>query len=484
MSNETPHGDHTLAGVLELQRAAVLDQGFVAVETRIDRLSRAISLVHGNQSRIIKSLDADFGGRSPHQTRMSDIYATLEALKFAKTHVASWMRDEKRKVPFPLNLFGGRARVHYQPKGVVGILGTWNFPINTVFAPLAGVLAAGNRALLKFSEVAPTTAALMAECVSAAFDPREVACISGGADIGAAFSALPLDHLVFTGSGSVGKHVMRAAAENLTPVTLELGGKSPAIVCADYDVKEAAIRIMTGKSLNAGQACLAPDYVFVHEAAMEPFIAHATAWTTAMFPTALSNPDFTSVINERHLARLRRYLDEARAEGVDVREVNPAGEDFGAQRGSHKLPYTFVIEPSDVLSIMREEIFGPIVVIKPYRDLRECTRYICAHPRPLGLYVFSHDERVIRELLDNTSSGGVSINDVLVHASMEDLPFGGVGPSGMGRYHGFDGFKEFSHARPIYRQTGLHLQRLGGMVPPYGERAEKTLDSIIRQSSS
>ena len=478
MSTTKTHGLNDMDQLLALQRAACLDQGAVSAEVRIDRLDRALRLLHGHQDRIVAALDQDFGGRSPHQTRMSDVYATMEALKHAKKHVRRWMQPEKRKIAFPLNLFGARGHVLYQPKGVVGILGTWNFAVNTVFGPLAGVLAAGNRAMLKFSEVAPGTAALMEGLVAGAFDPSEVACVTGGPDVGAAFSSLPLDHLVFTGSAAIGKHVMRAAAEHLTPVTLELGGKSPVIVASDYGVQEAAVRVMTGKSLNVGQACLAPDYVFVPVAELEAFAEHAAAHTRAMYPTILGNRDFTSIVNERHLARLRAYVSEARSAGVDVREVNPASEDLSAQVGTHKLPFTLVIDPPEELALMQEELFGPILILKPYRQLRECTRYIATHPRPLGLYVFTHDERVVREVLDNTISGGVAINDVMVHASAEDLPFGGIGPSGMGHYHGQDGFKTFSHARPVYRQTKLHLQRLGGMLPPFGERAEKTLANM------
>lgn len=475
MSTNKTYGLTDMSELLALQRAACLEQGAVSAEVRVDRLDRALRLVHGHQARIVAALDEDFGCRSPHQSQMSDIYATMEALKHAKKQVRHWMKPEKRKIAFPLNLFGARGQVLYQPKGVVGILGTWNFAVNTVFAPLAGVLAAGNRAMLKFSEVAPATAALMEGLVASTFDASEVACVTGGPEVGAAFSALPLDHLVFTGSGAIGKQVMRAAAEHLTPVTLELGGKSPVIVAPDYDVQEAAIRIMTGKSLNVGQACLAPDYVFVPADALEAFAEHAAAHTRAMYPTIVGNRDFTSIVNERHLARLRMYLDEARAAGVDVREINPASEDLSAQQGTHKLPYTLVLDPPEQLALMQEELFGPILILKPYRTLRECTRYIAEHPRPLGLYVFTHDERVVQDVLDHTLSGGVAINDVMVHASAEDLPFGGIGPSGMGHYHGHDGFKAFSHARPVYRQSKLHLQRLGGMLPPFGERAEKTL---------
>lgn len=467
--------------LLEKQRAAFAAEGFVSAETRLDRLNRALLLVHDNQTAIVDAIDRDFGNRSRHQSLMSDVYATMESLKYAKKHLRRWMKSEKRKVPMPLSLFGAKARVQYRPKGVVGILGTWNFPINTTFSPLTGALAAGNRVMIKFSEVAPATAALMGRLIADSFDETEVATVSGGPEVGAAFSALPFDHLCFTGSAAIGKRVMKAAAENLTPVTLELGGKSPVIVARDANLEEAAVRIMTGKALNSGQACLGPDYIVVAEEQLEDFIRYATDWTSQMFPTVRDNPDCCSVINERHYRRLRSYVEEAKFAGVDVREINPAGQDFDGQEGAYKIPFTFVVNASDELKIMQEEIFGPLTVIKTYSTLEECAAYINSRPRPLGLYIFSQNEATQQWLLDNTLSGGVSINDVMVHASIEDLPFGGVGSSGIGHYRGFDGFKTFSHARAVYKQSRINLQRLAGMVPPYGERSEKTLESMTRK---
>lgn len=469
-----------MRALLQKQRDAFIAEGFVGAETRIDRLDRAISLVHDNRDTIADALDQDFGNRSRHQTLM-EVYATLESLKHAKKHVRRWMKPRKRKVPTPLALVGGKARVEYQPKGVVGILGTWNFAINTTFSPLAGALAAGNRVMMKFSEVSPATATTMAGLVAGAFDEKEVACVTGGPEVGAAFSALPFDHLCFTGSAAIGKHVMRAAAANLTPVTLELGGKSPVIIARDADLEDAAVRIMTGKALNSGQACLGPDYIMVAEDQLETFIGHATTWTSEMFPALLDNVDCCSVINERHFDRLRFYLEEATSAGTEVREVNPASEDFSKQDGAYKLPFTFVLNPQESLAIMQEEIFGPILVIKTYQSLDECTAYINSHPRPLGLYIFSRSKATQRELLDHTISGGACINDVMVHASIEDLPFGGVGASGIGHYRGVDGFKTFSHARAVYKQSRLNLQRLSGTVPPYGDRADKALAHIIRK---
>jgi len=470
-----------MKALLEKQRAAFAAEGFVTAETRLDRLNRALLLVHDNQAAIVDAIDQDFGNRSRHQSLMSDVYATMESLKYAKKHLRRWMKSEKRKVPMPLSLIGAKARVEYRPKGVVGILGTWNFPINTTFSPLTGALAAGNRVIIKFSEVAPATAALMGRLIADSFDETELATVSGGPEVGAAFSALPFDHLCFTGSATIGKRVMKAAAENLTPVTLELGGKSPVIVARDANLEEAAVRIMTGKALNSGQACLGPDYIMVAEEQLEDFIRYATDWTSQMFPTVRDNPDCCSVINERHYGRLRSYVDEAVSAGVDVREINPAGQDFDGQEGAYKIPFTFVVNAGDELQIMQEEIFGPLTVIKTYSTLGECTAYINSHPRPLGLYIFSQNEATQQRLLDNTLSGGASINDVMVHASIEDLPFGGVGSSGIGHYRGFDGFKTFSHARAVYKQSRINLQRLAGMVPPYGERSEKTLERMTRK---
>lgn len=454
---------------------------FVDKKTREDRLDRMLALVFENDRAIVDAVNADFGSRSSHQTRMGEVYATLESLRHAKKHVGRWMKPERRGSPFPMGLVGARARIEHQPKGVVGILGTWNFPVNTVLAPLSGVLAGGNRALLKPSEVTPRTAALLAELIAKRFDPSEIACVTGGPELGAAFASLPLDHLVFTGSASIGRAIMRAASENLVPLTLELGGKSPVIVAPDANLQDAAIRIMTGKSLNAGQVCLAPDYVFVQAEKLEAFVGHMTTWTTTMYPTAVANVDHTSIVNARHRRRLSALLDDARARGVDVRSVNPANEDFDSQTTTNKLPFTFVIDPPEEAAIMQEEIFGPLLVVKPYRELDECLRYINAHPRPLGLYLFSKDVAVQERVIHGTRSGGMSINDVLAHVANDDLPFGGIGPSGSGHYHGREGFLQFTHARAIQRQAGINLQKLSGMVPPFGADADKNLARIIRR---
>jgi coniferyl-aldehyde dehydrogenase len=471
-----------MAAVVDKQRLAYIAEGKVSAETRIERLDRLITLVHDHKDEFVAAMSADFGHRSSHQTLMADVFSNLEVLKHTKKHLGKWMKNEKRKAPFPMSLFGAKARIEYQPKGVVGVLGTWNFPITTVIGPLSGVIAAGNRAAVKCSEVTPKTAALMDKLFKQYFKEDEIASFLGGPETGAAFSALKLDHLIFTGATSIGRHVLSAAAANLTPVTLELGGKSPVIVSRSADLKEAAKRIMTGKSLNVGQVCLSPDYVFVPAELKDQLVAEMTAQVTEMFPTMVTNPDYSSVINSRHQQRLISYLDDAKSKGGDVREINPASEDFSQQQGTQKLPMTLVIDPSDDMLVMQEELFGPVLCVKSYQDVNETIAYINSAARPLALYYFGDKNGAeVRTVLDKTTSGGVTINDVLVHVSCEDIPFGGIGPSGMGSYHGIEGFKTFSHARAVYTQTKINLQALGGMIPPYGEKCDKTLNGMIKK---
>lgn len=475
-------GAAEMQAALEKQRAAYLEEGAVSAEVRIDRLKRLVDLVHDHREEFVAALSKDFGHRSSHQSLMSDIFSSLETIKHSIKSVKKWMKPEKRKAPSPMNIFGARARIEYQPKGVVGILGTWNFPLNTVISPLAGILAAGNRALIKYSEVTPATSELLDRLVKQYYKEDEVTGFLGGPEAGAAFSALPLDHLIFTGATSIGKHVLRAASEHLTPVTLELGGKSPVIVSRDADMAEAVRRIFAGKALNVGQVCLSPDYVFVPEDQLQDFVGLAEKTITEMFPTMLNNPDYSSVINERHYQRLLSYLEDAKEKECTIRQVNPAKEDFSQQEGVHKIPMTLFVEPTEDTLVMQNELFGPFICVKAYKKIDSCIDYINSHPRPLGLYYFGKktgDE--VRKVLDNTTSGGVCINDVMVHASCEDIPFGGIGPSGMGNYHGFEGFKTFSHARSVFTSTKLNLQALGGMLPPYGEKADKTLKGLIKK---
>ncbi len=468
--------------VLAAQRKAFISEGHVSAKTRIDRLDRSIDLVYDNQDQLVEVMMNDFGHRSSHQSLMADIFATLEGAKKNRKNVAQWMKPSKRKVDFPFNILGASARVEYQPLGVVGNIGTWNFPVHTVMGPMFGMLAAGNRVMHKFSEATPATGELLEQLFIKYYNEDEVRGFNGGPEVGAAFAGLPLDHLLFTGATGIGRHILRSASENLTPVTLELGGKSPVIIGRSAGIKDVAERVLAGKTLNSGQVCLSPDYIFVAAEKKDELIAQLTDILAQWFPTGLrDNPDVTSVVNVQHQQRLQSYIDDARQKGADVRNLNPVKEDFSQQQGTTKIPFTLVVDPTEDMLVMKEELFGPILVIRTYDKLGECIDYINARPRPLALYMFSKDKTEQRKILDYTLSGGVVINDVMVHVGCEDLPFGGVGASGMGNYHGYDGFQTFSHARAIYSQCKLNLQKLAGMLPPYGEKCEKTLEGMLKK---
>ncbi|MEM9152838.1 MAG: aldehyde dehydrogenase family protein, partial [Cyanobacteria bacterium P01_F01_bin.3] len=362
-----------------------------------------------------------------------------------------------------------------------GIISPWNFPVSMVFAPMSGALAAGNRVLVKPSEFTPSTSEVIKAMMADAYDPKEVAVFTGGPEVGQAFSHLPLDHLLFTGATSVAKHIMAAASRNLVPVTLELGGKSPVIISRSADLKQSLDRIMLGKTLNAGQICLAPDYLLVPEEKLHDVIALAQDAVASMYPKLLDNDQYTSVINERHFQRLQSYLQEAEERGVSTISINPANEDFSAQSETQKIPPTLIPEPPADLKVLEEEIFGPLLPICTYRDFSETIDYINSKPRPLAAYYFGENSAEQNAVETRTTSGGMCINDVIMHIAQEDLPFGGVGPSGMGAYHGFEGFKTFSHAKSIYKQTKLNVAKLGGMLPPYGATTEKTIKMQVKK---
>ncbi len=452
--------------VLNLQKKAYLAEGLVNAETRIDRIDRAINILEKHGAEFGEAMIADFGHRSVHLSKQTDIDGSIEPLKYARKHLSSWMKPEKRKTVFPLGLLGARARIEFQPLGVVGCISPWNFPVQLTFGPLSGIFAAGNRALIKPSEFTPETSELMKSLLAEEFSQEEVAVFTGGPEVGSAFSRLPFDHLIFTGATSVAKHVMRAAAENLVPLTLELGGKSPVIVGRSADLKLAASNIMAGKTMNAGQICLSPDYVFLPEESCDEFVEHARACINRMYPTIKDNADYTSIINERHYKRLNGYLGDAQEKGAKLVELNPAGEEFSEQE-HRRIPPTLVLNPSDDMQIMQDEIFGPLLPVKQYQDVIEALDYINDRDRPLGLYYFGEDKAEETQVLTRTTSGGVTVNDVIMHVGQEDLPFGGVGPSGMGAYHGHEGFKNFSHAKSVFSTSKVVSKIAATMKPPY-----------------
>ena len=471
----------SLSRILEAQKAAHLRQGAPTAARRIEWLDRCIGLLVDHQAEIANALNTDFGARSKEATGLADIAASIGPLKYAKENLAKWMRPEKRKTtPAILGLFGAKAEVQFQPKGVVGVISPWNFPVNLTFAPLAGVLAAGNRAMIKPSEFTPVTSELMKTMFAKVFSEEEIAVITGGPEVGQAFTSLPFDHLIFTGATSVARHVMRAAAENLVPVTLELGGKSPVILSRGADMATAAARIMNGKTLNAGQICLAPDYVLAPADQIDSFVAEAKAAVARTFPTLKDNPDYTAVVAQRHYDRIKGHVDDARAKGATIVEINPAGEDF-SQQEHRKIPPTLILNPTDDMTVMQDEIFGPLLPVKTYGQVEEAVDYINGRDRPLGLYWFGTDDAERDMVLNRTTSGGVTVNDVIFHVAQEDLPFGGVGPAGMGSYHGRDGFMEFSHRKAVFHQLKKDIAPMLALRPPYGAGIRKYLAGQIKK---
>lgn len=467
--------------ILQRQKAAHLRDGAPPVERRIDWLNRCIALLVDHEAQIAQAVGEDFGVRSKDATALTDVAGSIGPLKHARDHVRKWMKTEKRRTtPALLGLFGAKAEVRWQPKGVVGVISPWNFPVNLTFAPLAGVLSAGNRAMIKPSEYTPATSELLKAMFAKSFDEDEIAVVTGGPEIGQAFAGLAFDHLLFTGATSVAKHVMRAAAENLVPVTLELGGKSPVILSRGADLETAAARVMAGKTLNAGQICLAPDYVLAPAEDVDRFVEAARAAVAKSFPTLRDNPDYTALVAQRHYDRVKDYVDDAKAKGGKVVELNPAGEDFSQQQ-HRKIPPTLILKPTDDMAVMQDEIFGPLLPVKAYDRIEDAIDYINRRDRPLALYWFGTDEAERERVLDATTSGGATVNDVIFHVAQEDLPFGGVGPAGMGAYHGHDGFREFSHRKAVFHQLKKDIGPMLALRPPYGEGIRKYLAGQIKR---
>lgn len=436
------------------------------------RLEALHTLLHDHGDRLAETISADFGHRSAQETQLLELFPSLEAVRHALRHGAAWMRDERRATS--LWFLPGTSKIVYQPLGVVGIIAPWNYPLYLAAGPLIAALAAGNRAMVKLSEFTPRTAELFDELVRKAFADDEVVVVTGDAALAAEFSRLPFDHLLFTGSTAVGRHVMHAAAENLTPVTLELGGKSPAILGHDANLAHAAERIVVGKMFNAGQTCIAPDYALVPEDRVEAFVAEAKAVVARLYPNLPSTADYSAIINARHFARLSGYAEDAKALGAELIPLSNAAPDQQTRR----MPPVALLRVTDKMRVMQDEIFGPLLPIVPYRALDDAIRYVAARPRPLALYYFGRNSGDIDRVLRETHSGGVTINDVILHIAQDDLPFGGIGPSGMGHYHGRDGFLTFSKAKGVFRQT--RLNGMGLFNPPYGQRFARLVRLLLR----
>ncbi len=473
-SNSSPPG---LQELFERQRAAFARDRFPSEAVRRDRLDRAITLLSDHRSEWAAAMDADFGCRSRELSLIVDIVASIDAMRHAKKNLRRWMRPEKHASNFPYNLIGGRSELHFQPKGVVGNIVPWNFPVGAMFAPMAGALAAGNRMMVKFSELTPKTGALAERLLPKFFDASEVCVINGDARVGAAFAALPFDHIIFTGSTRVGSLVMQAAALNLTPLTLELGGKSPTVIGRGADMALAVRRIIWGKLINGGQACIAPDHVFLPEERLEEFIIAAQAEVARQYPSLRDNPDYTAIISPVQLRRLQSYVQEAKSAGVRLVEINPAQEDLSSGEFC-KIAPTLLINPDPGLRVMREEIFGPLLPVRTYQQIGEAIAHINAGPHPLALYAFGSDEET-EQVLSQTTSGGAAINDTMVHVLQDSLPFGGVGASGMGSYHGEFGFRTFSHSRAVFRSP--RIDPLFLLRPPFGKAGKAVLEWMAQR---
>lgn len=471
MKNDLP-GLATLDALLRDQRAAYLRAPYPSWATRADHLRALRKMLLENRDALAAAINADFGHRAKEEVLMSEIWLAKEEIDEALKHGKRWIKPKSRTMNKWLR--PARAKVMPQPLGVVGIVVPWNYPVLLAAGPLICALAAGNRAIVKMSELTPRTSQLFEELISKTFARDHVAVVNGDAQIGAAFSGLPFDHLLFTGSTNVGRHVMRAAAEHLTPVTLELGGKSPVIVGPRARFDAAVDAVITGKTLNAGQTCIAPDYVLVPRGKEAEFVARARARMARLYPNLSTNPDYTSIISERHFARLQRLASEAQQAGAQLHPLTDAAPDPALRR----LPPVLVTHAPDASQLMQEEIFGPLLPIVPYDTLDDAIAYVNARPRPLALYLFDEDRTTIERVMRDTISGGVTVNDTLMHIACGTLPFGGVGASGMGAYHGYDGFVTFSKMKPVLTQPRLNTRAM--IAPPYGKRFAAILKLMLK----
>lgn len=468
----TDNGIDRLQPLLDRQRAAFLRDGPPALAQRRELLAALRQAILDHRVPLAEALDRDFGNRARQETEYLELVPLIQGIDYLQRHLRKFMRPERRGTG--LTFWPASNRVERQPLGVIGIVSPWNYPVALALMPLATAFAAGNRAMIKPSELTPATTAVMAEMMEKAFGRETVAVIAGGAEIAEAFSSLPFDHLVFTGSTAVGREVMRAASANLVPVTLELGGKSPAIVGPGADIGRAAERIAWGKLANAGQTCIAPDHVLVPEEEIDRFLAAFEAAVKDLYPAIATHPDYTTIISDRHFQRLADWVEDARGKGAQVREVGG-----GSPRRTHSrtFPPILLTGVTNAMKVASEEIFGPVLPVIPYREIHDVIARINDRPRPLALYYFGPDGPARREVLERTTSGGVAINDTLLHYAQDDLPFGGVGESGMGAYHGREGFLALSHAKAVFKQSPLNFTGL--IRPPFGKGFDRLMRFLL-----
>ncbi len=462
--------DGELDRLFDLQKKAFAAEPYPSEATRIARLDALIHAVESNEARIIEAVNADFTCRSRHETLVAEIIVSVAAAKAAKQNLKRWMRA--RPVATPLHMKPGRSRIKPQPLGVIGIISPWNYPVQLAFSPAAAAIAAGNRVMVKPSELTPATAEIMRDVIRAEFDESVFSVVTGGVELGQAFASAPFDHLLFTGSTSVGRLVYMAAAKNLTPVTLELGGKSPAIIDESADLQAAALSIAHGKTFNAGQTCVAPDYVLTPRAQLDATVDALANAARRLYPSIDETPDYTAIISDRHFARLKSMVAEAKDAGAKVIEVGSSN----ALHPQRKMPLTIVVEPPAGIALMKEEIFGPVLPVLGVDGRDAAIDHVNQGDRPLALYWFGSDEAARDDALARTIAGGVTVNDTLWHVAQENLPFGGVGKSGIGAYHGEKGFETFSHMKPVFYQSRFASNKL--LYPPFSQKTDGLLKMV------
>ncbi|QBF82249.1 coniferyl aldehyde dehydrogenase [Shewanella maritima] len=460
----------SLSGILANQKQAFSSTPYPSYQQRIDKLQALKQALLKHHESAIASLKQDYGHRPDSDTTIADIMPCVNNINYTCKKLKSWMKPSKRHAG--LLLSPSKVAVEYQPKGIIGIIVPWNFPVQLAISPLLTAIAAGNRAMLKMSEFTPATNQVVRTMLAEVFSEDEVAVIEGEADVAAEFSSLAFDHLMFTGSTAVGKHVMRAAADNLTPVTLELGGKSPAIIAPDMDIDTAVERLIYGKCLNAGQICVSPDYVFCPQHKVDEFISAYQARFQNMYPEFDTNDDYGNVINDRQHQRLQGLLEDAKAKGAQITAANAQ-----PMTSTRKMATQLVTNVNDDMAVMQSEIFGPILPIMGYDSLDQAIDYIKSHDRPLALYLMSFDTATQQHVIKQTHAGGMGINETVFHVAADDAPFGGIGPSGMGHYHGKEGFLTFSHAKTILKSGKLNSGKL--VHPPYGNSIQRALTSFF-----
>jgi len=459
-----PRSISELASLLANQQQAFIQQPLPSADERRVWLQSLRGILLQEKARLAAAISADFGHRSVDETYLAEVLPCVEAIDYTCKHLKRWMKPSRRSVGLAFQ--PASAKVVYQPLGVIGILVPWNYPLFLSLGPMIGALAAGNRVMIKMSEHTPQTAQLIKELLAKVFPEKLVAVVQGDAEVAIAFSQLAFDHLLFTGSTRVGRQVMQAAAQNLTPVTLELGGKSPTIISKEAPVEETAQRIAFGKTVNAGQTCVAPDYLLVHESRLNELIQALSRAVRGFYPTLADNPDYTAIINQYQAERLQAYIADAQALGAEVIQLPSEGQE-------RRLPLTLLLNVTDAMQVMQEEIFGPVLPVLTYKNFAEALTYIRQRPKPLALYYFGYNKVEQQQVLQTLHAGGVCLNDTLLQVAQQDLPFGGVGASGMGHYHGHEGFLTFSHAKAVFSKPRFNAAKF--IYPPYGGWLQKCI---------